>query len=247
MSVPEEPGNAPTVTAGLSWRGLAIRAATAIAVIFVLLMVAFMFFDPFLLVFVVVFAVLAWWMRGGSKASVIVAGALGVVFIVMNIPFLSTSLRAPASPSDFIPSVFLLLAAFTLVFSAFMASRDELREGARTAVTVAIALALIAGVVSIASRFTYESSEPKQGDVTLTTVDTEFDPDTLAADAGTVAVFVTNEDPTLHTFTIEELDVSLVIPQNSSARIEFEAESGEYEFICVPHEQAGMTGTLQVR
>jgi len=60
-----------------------------------------------------------------------------------------------------------------------------------------------------------------------------------------VAVFVDNQDTTLHTFTVEEFGVDLEIPAGESARITFDAEPGTYEFFCRPH-QPDMSGTLEV-
>ena len=80
----------------------------------------------------------------------------------------------------------------------------------------------------------------------LSTEDGEFFPESLDAGSGEVSVFVDNADATLHTFTIEELDVHLDIPASKAARVTFEADPGTYEFICVPHEQEGMSGTLVV-
>lgn len=57
---------------------------------------------------------------------------------------------------------------------------------------------------------------------------------------------MTNKDGTLHTFTIDELDVDLASPGGTSARVTFEAEPGTYRFYCVPHE-ADMNGKLTVR
>lgn len=80
----------------------------------------------------------------------------------------------------------------------------------------------------------------------MTTQDVEFKPAAIQADEGTVSVFIDNKDMTLHTFTIENgPDVDVDIPAGKSVRVEFEAEQGEYEFYCVPHE-GDMEGTLQI-
>ena len=60
---------------------------------------------------------------------------------------------------------------------------------------------------------------------------------------GEVAVFVENKDTMLHTFTIEELGVDLRIPGDSTARVEFDAPAGTYEYVCAPNADV-MSGTL---
>jgi plastocyanin len=59
-------------------------------------------------------------------------------------------------------------------------------------------------------------------------------------------VFVENQDNVLHTLTIDELGVDLQIPAKSEGRVTFDAKPGTYEFVCIPHEGMGMTGTLEV-
>ena len=232
---------------GLTWHKLAAWAAWAIPVIFLLVMLAYMQFLPFFIPFIVVFAVLGWWVSRGGRASGVVLAVLTVVFIAMNLPFIIPTLAVPASVIDFISTAWLLLASITAVVAGIMAFRTSApSNGARTLQRVVAGLAVVAVVVSIVSTVTYDDAAQQDGDIELTTEDIEFSPETIEGASGTVAVFVTNNDPTTHTFTIDELDVDLDIPANATARVEFEADSGEYEFYCVPHE-ADMKGTLTVR
>ena len=240
------PGSQPE--AGPTWRRLAVRAAFAIPIVFLLLMVVSMEFVPFLLIFMIPFAALGFWASRGGKASAIVLGALAVVFIVMNLPFVIPTLAVPASPVDFISTAWVFLAAVTAAVAGFLAFRGVAGgDGARTFERVVLGVAAVAVVVSVFSFVTYEDDTKQEGDIEMTTADFVFQPEEIEADGGTVGVFITNEDPASHTFTIEELDVDVVIPQGASVRVEFEADKGEYEFICVPHEGSGMTGTLAVR
>ena len=233
---------------GFSWRKLAVRAAFAIPIIFILLMVVSMEFVPFLFIFIVVFAALGFWASRGGKVSAIVLGVLSVIFIVTNLPFVMETLSVPASPVDFISNAWILLAAITAAVAGFFAFRGvEGSDGARTFARVVLGVGAVAVVVSLFFFLTYEDDTKQEGDIELTTADFEFQPDEIDAEGGTVGVFITNEDPASHTFTIEELDVDVVIPQGASVRVEFDADGGEYEFICIPHEESGMTGTLAVR
>ena len=239
---------APTPDGGFSWRKLAVRAAFAIPIVFILLMAVSMEFVPFLMIFIVVFAALGFWASRGGKVSAIVLGVLSVVFIVTNLPFVIPTLGVPASPVDFLSTSWVLLAAITAAVAGFFAFRGvEGSDGARTFARVVLGVAVVAVVASIFSFVTYEDDTKQDGDIEITTADFEFQPEDIEAEGGTVGVFITNEDPASHTFTIEELDVDVVIPQGASVRVEFDAEEGEYEFVCIPHEESGMTGTLAVR
>ena len=105
---------------------------------------------------------------------------------------------------------------------------------------------LVAGIaVSVLATLTYDDAVAQEGDVQLVAKDIEFQQSSLEARAGEVSVFVENQDATLHTFTIEELDVDLSIPAGKSARVTFDADQGTYTFFCRPHE-SDMKGLLEI-
>ena len=228
-----------------TWRRLAALGAYAIPIIFALLMVYYRTFIPFFLIFIVVFAGLGFWVSRGGRASAIVLAVLAVLFIVMNVPFIIPTLNVPESFVDFTTTAWILLAALTALVAGIMAFRtSEPSAGARTFERAVAGLAVIAVVYSLVATATYDGAVKQDGDIEVTTADLEFEPAEVES-GGTVAIFVTNDDPTTHTFTIDDLDVNLDIPANQTARIEFEAEPGEYRFYCVPH-QPDMEGTLTI-
>lgn len=249
MATPEDQvtPTTPETPARMTWHKLAAWAAWAIPVVFILLMVVYMEFIPFFIPFIVVFGALGWWVGRGGRAAGIVVAVLALIFIAMNAPFIIPTLKVLASPIDFISTTWILLAAITAVVAGIMAFRTSApSSGARTWQRVVAGLAVIAVIVSMVAMVTRDDAAQQEGDLELTAEDVEFQQETLDADSGTVAVFITNNDPTYHTFTIGELDVHVDIPQGTTARVEFEADAGEYEFYCVPHE-ADMKGTLTVR
>ena len=95
----------------------------------------------------------------------------------------------------------------------------------------------------------------------------QFEPESLTVTAGETVTFV-NEDAEQHTVTAyedsipdgaeyfasggaadeqaarEDLDGAL-IAQGDSFEVTFE-EPGTYEYFCIPHEQSGMRGTIEV-
>jgi outer membrane protein assembly factor BamB/plastocyanin len=76
-----------------------------------------------------------------------------------------------------------------------------------------------------------------------------FDPSQLTAEAGTVTFRFDNTQSTPHDFVIEkdgERVAGTDLISNDSAEVTVELATGQYTFICTPHESAGMTGTLTV-
>lgn len=111
--------------------------------------------------------------------------------------------------------------------------------GAIFALAVAATLAL--GFFSV-ERFVSQTSEP--GDLEVTANDTTYLPPLLTATGGTVSVFVRNNDPYVHTFTIDKAGIDIVIPGGKSVRAVFNGEPGEYHFHCkIPHHEA-MSGMI---
>jgi nitrite reductase (NO-forming) len=75
-----------------------------------------------------------------------------------------------------------------------------------------------------------------------------FEPSEIEAAAGEIAVEIANLDAFDHDFTIDELDVQLLLGPSETVKGVFEATPGTYTFYCsIPgHREAGMEGTLTV-
>ena len=91
-----------------------------------------------------------------------------------------------------------------------------------------------------------EASGGGGGSITVEAKDFEFDPAELEVAAGAVTVDIDNAGEAPHTFTIEELDVNEEIDAGQQGTAEFDAEPGEYEFVCTFHLGQDMVGTLTV-
>ncbi len=85
--------------------------------------------------------------------------------------------------------------------------------------------------------------------VTLSSIDNEFEPtDLTVPGGGEVTVEFTNNGETVHTFTSEELgfDTGNVEPGDSKT-VTFTAPEGDTEFVCTLHaESDDMVGTIVV-
>ena len=237
---------------GLGWRELLIWLAIGLSVTFIAGMVMIGEVIPPLVVFAALVLIGAFLARRGGRAGPIMLVIISVAVIALNAPFITLerylTAYGPASTADFL----LGTASTALALGVLIASIGTLRsKGASSraprALAMGISVALVALVgVAVVARVTYDQPLAASGDVTLVTENSEFAPEAISAASGEVTVFVENADNTLHTFTIEELGVDLQIPGKSTARVSFDAGAGAYEFVCKPHKDFGMTGTLDV-
>ena len=233
---------------GLGWRELLIWLAIGLSVTFIAGMVMIGEVIPPLVVFAALVLIGAFLARRGGRAGPIMLVIISVAVIALNAPFIIEAVEVPASTADFL----LGTASTALALGVLIASIGTLRsKGASSraprALAMGISVALVALVgVAVVARVTYDQPVAASGDVTLVTENSEFAPEAISAASGEVTVFVENADNTLHTFTIEELGVDLQIPGKSTARVSFDAGAGAYEFVCKPHKDFGMTGTLDV-
>jgi plastocyanin len=230
----------------MSWLKL-LRWSAIAAVIVVALINLFAGIIPPLLVFALLWIGAIAWMSRSTKGPAILLLVAFVAFIALSAPFTIPSLAVPASAGDFILNVAGLLAALTGIVAAIavIRGRTEAAPAARSIGMAAAAVFVVAAAFSVFSAVTYDDAELQEGDVELVAQDIEFRQTSLQAEGGEVSVFVENQDSTLHTFTIEELDVDLDVPASKSARVTFDAEPGEYEFFCEPHKE-DMKGTLTI-
>ena len=240
---------APVAQEGLGpdWRHVLRWTTIASLVVLVIAMILVGFFPP-LLIFFVLWGIGLWRLSSPGKLAPILLLIAYIAFFGLNAPFLVPQLQVPASAVDFIlAGVITVLSIVGIVASiAVLRNRDaspsRLPRGIAVAAVVAIVVVFAAGAIA---KLTYKNATAQPGDLKLTAHNIEFSVDELDADSGELSVFVQNKDTTLHTFTIEGLDVDLEVPAGSSARVTFDAPAGTYKFYCRPHEP-DMHGQLTV-
>ncbi len=250
----DEPGAGPetaivdTPAAKGTWRRL-LGMVVGLTILTMIVVTVFAGFIPPFVVFFVLFVV-GWWLLGrGGKAGPIVLIIGFVAFVVLSAPFIIPSLTVPAAAGDFITgwaSIVLGIVGLIAAIAALRGGDATPSAAPRTTGRVLAAILILSVVVGVVARVTYDEPARAAEDISLTAADFEFSSESLEADGGEVSVYVTNEDQTIHTFTIDDLDVDLVIPGGTSARVTFDAEPGTYEFYCVPHEE-DMEGELTVQ
>lgn len=170
-------------------------------------------------------------------------------------------LASPQSFFDFMPGVLVMPGAITAIvacIAAIVAARrghlttvpdDGERKAMRTVMTVVVAAAAASAILT----FTGGTSASGSGDVEIAATDFTFEPQSFEVAAGD-SILVTNEDPFLHTFTIDDLDIDEPLNPGSEVLIEVPEGSGTYTFYCRPHTQDpddpgedDMTGELTVQ
>ena len=230
----------------MTWPKL-LRWTTVAAIVVVALINVFSEIIPPLIVFGVIWIGALVWLGRSAKGPAILLLVSYVAFIGLSAPFTIPSLAVPASAGDFILNGAGLLAALVGIAAAIAVLRGltGATPAARSVALAAAAVFLVASAYSVYETVSYDSAVRQEGDLELVAKDLEFQETSLEAEGGQISVFVDNQDATLHTFTIEELDVDLDVPASKSARVTFDAEPGEYEFFCEPHEE-DMEGTLTV-
>lgn len=236
----------------ISWLALLVTSACATIASFAIALIIAGSVEAFFLAMAAPIALgllLVWRWR---RAGIVVLGVVLLAELLASAPFLVDALTHPESPGDFLPLTLFTVA--TLVGSvaavpAFRATREPGRPASPSAVpvaVVAVAVLVAATAVSVVAADRVDGVTAQPGDVELTTQDFRFDTSSVTADAGTVAVTVTNDDATRHTFTIDELGVDLDVPPGTTQRVTFPADAGTFRFYCIPH-AGNMSGQLVVR
>jgi plastocyanin len=208
-------------------------------------------FDPMPIVIGVVVAG-AWLSlrRGRGRAGVIYGGVVSLLLVALVVAFggLATFAR-PQSTFDLILMGGLLVTNLAGLVACVQALRagDAGADGGRGAVVVPrvtgalIALLVVVGVVAGVTAY---SASPRPGDLQVKAHQFEFTRTHLQARAGRVSVWIQNDDPAHHDFTIKGV-VSTALPGEKARRAVFDVEPGTYRFYCTIHPDQ-MQGTLTV-
>jgi len=111
----------------------------------------------------------------------------------------------------------------------------------------AVAALLVVSAALTVANLGNASAEDKQGGVFVEMKHTEFEP-VEASTSGTGKLVIENNDPILHTFTIEALDIDVKVGPGSFETYTLESvPAGEYVFYCRVSGHEAMDGVLTVR
>jgi plastocyanin len=203
-------------------------------------------------------AVLVWSFGTWAKFVAILAALFGAFSMFWT----AFGLEHYQSFFDFVPGV-LLLPGAVIAIAASIASMVAARRGntsekatggERVWLRAVAGVVILAGVVSAALTVTGRQVDAGEADATVLAKEFEFHPDELRL-AGGSTILVNNEDPFFHTFTIDELDLSVELNTGSQILVEIPRRPGTYRFYCIPHagsepsedsDQEEMAGTLTI-
>ena len=224
-----------------AWRQLLFWVGLAdVVVAGAVLVVAGTLFAPvavFIPLFVLAFGLLV---RPGPSGPVAI-GVASILFVLVNLALFVVDLAHPDTFVTFFPAAIALVAGVVGAVGLFGFLRRWPVRGTGRVGAAASVLVLVALGVGLAATLSQE------GDLAVVADDDEWVPAALTArGAGEVAVYVTNADLRRHTFTIDELDVSVELPADTSRRVTFDAPAGDYEFRSTVPGQGDMTATLTV-
>jgi len=187
-------------------------------------------------------AFLVW--RFGTWARV---GGLVVALLALGMLwFTAFGLLEPDSFFDFVGGLLVVPGAVIAIVGCVQAiragRRDDLRErregGEARAINVILAVVVGLTVVSAVMTFVGRSTaDATQADAEVSIKDFTFEAG--GAEEVTVAggdtLFVANDDPFHHTFTVEELGIDVQFGPSSQELIEIPAQPGTYTLYCRPH------------
>ncbi|MBA2317335.1 MAG: hypothetical protein H0V93_06100 [Euzebyales bacterium] len=187
------------------WRELVFRAATALAGGFVVLMVLARFPIPPLAIYVLLVVGGLALRRRKPTAGVAVVGVSTVLIFALNAAVILDGLSRPRDPVDFTLAVLGCAAAVCTAAAIVPALRRRPGSTVPLALSVVGAAAVILALaVSVVGRLTLAPVVAESGDTEVVIAQTAFPP-TVTVAAGDSAVFVDNQDPYAHTFTVDEL------------------------------------------
>jgi plastocyanin len=232
-----------------AWRSLLVKAAWLQIIINVVVIALSGEIIPPLVAVAVLLVVGLALIGGRTKVGAAILGIVSLLHLATSAPFVIGNLSHPDSFFDFFLGWALIVSALLGTAASVPVWRGTDSEGgrARPVLVSSVLLLVILAAVGAVATLTTKSVAADEGDVTVTAEDVEFDPADLEAQSGEVGIHVDNKDQLRHTFTIDELEVSLELPAGKGARTSFTAEPGEYAFYCAVPGHEDMKGTLTVQ
>lgn len=213
----------------------------------------------FLTTIVVAFvsAFLVWRFGTWSKIVGIIAGLL----LAMGLFWTAFGLAQPASFFDFVTGILVLPGALLAVgasIASIVAKRRghyaaRAEGGEKRGLQIVLGIVVLAAVVSGAlNLFTRPTASAGNAAIRASLRDSKFDQQQYEV-AGGERIFVSNDDPFFHTFTVDELGIDEGFVAASSKLIEVSDQPGTYILYCRPHtanpedpEEDAMAATIRV-
>lgn len=184
-------------------------------------------------------ASLAWFFGWWGK----VLGIVAALMCAMALFWTAFGFEGFPSFFDFMPAVLVIPGAI-LAVAALISSIVAGRRGNRTAkptgneraairVTLGI-VGVVAVVTGALTLFGRTSIAPESADARIVMSDFEFPGEEITFEAGW-RVIVRNDDPFVHTFTIDELGIDETVMPGDEVLVDIPNRRGEFVLYCRPH------------
>ena len=177
-----------------------------------------------------------------------------IVLLVFGGPNLPFAVGNPIAVIDLTGGMFFvltILAVVNLVSAVATLGQGLLPplrspRGSVIVALLAVVVVVAIGALGAAARLGFTNATASSGDTRMEMKDFKFSTESLDTNQP-ANVYLTNSDPTTHTFTIDGA-VSQNVPANSQARVTLNLKPGQYHYYCaVPGHAETMHGTLTVR
>jgi plastocyanin len=185
-------------------------------------------------------------LRRRPRWLLIVDAMVAVLYVAGSAPFMAANLTHPESPGSFLAEVFVLVAFMSVLTGVVLRLRGLGAPARQRAVVWAVAVAVVATVVSLVAAATVDAEARQDGDIAIASDRSAF-PSEVEMPAGDAMLWLDNRDPFHHTFLIDDTDIRAVMPANSSVRVPVDLASGSYRFWCDVPGHDSMVGMLHVR
>ena len=176
----------------------------------------------------------------------VVAKAISIVIAVligMMLFWTAFGLSLPSSFFDFVPGLLVLPGAL-LALGGTIAALVSRRRGSSTGsgerrvalaiVTLVGVLGGVSAVLTVTGVDTVPDAVAEEADVVVDLKDFEFDADSYDVSGGGT-VLVENDDPFMHTFTVDDLGIDVELGPGDEKLIEIPEQPGSYILYCEPH------------
>ena len=234
-----------------------------------IILVAIIIFSPSDIIFPIIvmipvtLAFLA--LRFLKRWGLIIAGLLSLFGLFALTADAGLTLTTPESFFDFLLTLFAIIGLGICLVACIVGTVQYFRKqvpsdpspnitmALRGLAGVAAVLAVVSLVLTVLSATDSVSADDKEGALELVAEDTKWNTNELEGRSGQpVRIFLKNDDPILHTFTIKDDDRDVDLEKKmggwSEQILEIdELEPGVYGFICRVEGHEDMSGTLTIR
>lgn len=183
-------------------------------------------------------ALLVW--RFGTWAKVV--GILCAAAVAVMLFWTAFAVVVPASFFDFVPGFLVIPGAILTIVSclaAIVAGRRGHRarradDRERASVVAVLVIVVLAAGASALATLAAQAGERGPADATVVMRDFEFTESVYDVASGT-RFGIRNDDPFMHTFTVDALDVDVTVTPGSRKVVRVSGQPGEYVLYCRPH------------